>query len=257
MIKTVILGIVQGATEFLPVSSSGHLALFERFLGYSSDNLVLETVLHLGTLLALLIFFAGKIFKLLQGAYREVRGGEKEKPSILFILYVIVGIIPAGLAGFFLEDAVKAAFGNIFFVSAFFMASAVIIFLTKFAKEGKPLDFKRSLIIGIAQVVSLLPGISRSGTTISCGLFLGLDRERSTDFSFFMAMPVILGAFLKQAIDYQIVLNSQIAAGFAAAFISGYAALMVLYRLLKSGKFYMFSFYLAFVSVVAFVSGIL
>ncbi len=258
MLQTIILGIIQGLTEFLPVSSSGHLAVFSKIFGLESNNLFLETAMHFGTLLSLLIFFRIKIYNTVKHAFNEVKERSVEKDNLKFIGYVIIGILPAAIVGLLLYDFINKAFDNMIFVGIMFLVTGGILFATKFLeKKANKINIKNSLFVGIMQIFALLPGISRSGITISSGVCSGMSREKAADFSFFMAMPLILAGFIKEFIDTGMNLSLEIIMGIIASFISGYMAVYVLYKILKSRKFYMFSYYLLPLGIAVIIFGIL
>lgn len=248
------IGFVQGITEFLPVSSSGHIALLKNLFGIKTENLFFETSLHLGTFFSLLIFFRKEIFSLLNETFSEIKEKRKDKKNLNFILLVLVGIIPAGFAGFFLDDIVSKIFTDTLLIGIFYILLSIILFSTKFSKnKGKDLNIFDSLVIGIFQVLSLLPGISRSGTTISTALHLGIEPKKASDFSFFMAMPIILGSFLKELFDVKLHFDFTILYGVLVSFLTGYLALVLLYKILKSKKFYLFSIYTFILGIILIV----
>lgn len=250
LFTAIFLGAVQGLTEFLPISSSGHLALANSILNIPQDNLFFEVVLHLGTLFAIIIFMRKKIALLLSGAYRELSNKDNsEKANLRYIGYIIVGIIPAVIFALFFNDMIENAFSNMRFIGIFFLITAALLFSTKFFSGKSELNLKKSLIVGAAQIFALFPGISRSGTTISAGIISGLDRERACDFSFFMAMPLIFAAFAKEMMDSHAVFDIYVLVGFFSSFIFGYISVFLLYKILKSDKFYYFSYYLVIIGV--------
>ncbi len=258
MLQTIILGIIQGLTEFLPVSSSGHLAVFSKIFGLESSNLFLETAMHFGTLLSLLIFFRIKIYRTIKYAFNEVKERSVEKDNLKFIGYVIIGILPAAIVGLLLYDFINKAFDNMIFVGIMFLVTGGILLATKFLeKKTSKINIKNSLFVGIMQIFALLPGISRSGITISSGVCSGMSREKAADFSFFMAMPLILAGFIKEFIDTGMNLSLEIIMGIIASFLSGYIAVYVLYKILKSRKFYMFAYYLLPLGIAVIIFGIL
>ena len=251
-LTAVLLGAVQGLTEFLPVSSSGHLALANNLLKIPQGDLFFEVVLHLGTLIAVMIFMRKKIFSLLTEGVKELNDKSKnEKENLKYIGYILLGIIPAIIFAIFFDEVIEDAFSNIRFIGVFFLITALMLFLTKFFNGKSKVNLKNSVIVGIAQIIALFPGISRSGTTISAGIFAGMDREKACDFSFFMAIPLILGAFLKELLSSSAVFNMNILFGFASSLIFGYISVVFLYKILKSNRFYYFSFYLTFVGLAA------
>lgn len=208
LLKFAILGIVQGLTEFLPVSSSGHLAVFHRILGVEAD-LGFDTAVHIGTGLAVIVYYFPKLWGYLSdilaglSAGRGGRKGSGEGSKIVLLL--IITSIPAALAGVFLEDSIAAAFTSPWAVSAFLCITGLILIAAGRSRGGKVSDpagmtYKVALLIGIAQAVALLPGISRSGMTLSAGLLLGLAASWAVDYSMLASLPVIFGAFLVQAV---------------------------------------------------------
>lgn len=254
IIQSLVLGTVQGLTEFLPVSSSGHLALFKNLFGLASDNLFFEVLLHLGTLLAVMLYMRGKIWKLLGGGISELSSKSNgEKKNLRYIGLVLLGIVPAVIFALLFDDAVESAFSSMLFVGIFFIFTSLMLYATKFFKGDSQLTLKSALIIGFAQVIALMPGISRSGTTISAGIFSKMSREEACDYSFFMAMPLIFGAFIKELLDVRPVFEWVMAAGFLASFAFGYLSVFFLYRILKSNRFHYFSYYLAAAGIFAIV----
>ncbi|MEJ5307320.1 MAG: undecaprenyl-diphosphate phosphatase [candidate division WOR-3 bacterium] len=239
-----LFGLVQGITEFLPVSSSGHIAILKNFFGLTTKNLFFETSLHLGTFFSLLVFFRAKIVDLLKGIYFDLKDKREKKENINFASLVLIGIIPAAIVGILLNDFVEKVFTDLFLIGIFYLILSLILFSTKFSKNRmKSVNIFESMVIGLFQTIALLPGISRSGTTISTALFLGVEPEKASDFSFFMAMPIILGSFIKEFIDVKFFFDMKIFAGIVVSFLTGYLALIVLYKVLRSKKFYLFSIY--------------
>ena len=226
----VALGIVQGITEFLPVSSSGHLVLLEEVFGYNPPGVGLEVVLHLATALAVAVFF----WRRLKGIYLSRYG-----------LLVILGLLPAGLAGALLKDFFEAAFSNLLAVGLSFLLTSFVLLGTKFLKpKGKPINWKIALFVGLAQVLALLPGVSRSGITIAVGLALGLAPEEAFLFSFAMLLPAVLGAAVLEAKDIASVGNPLgLSLGFLASFGFGLGSLWLLRHAVVSRWFWAFGLY--------------
>ncbi len=243
VVKTILIGFIQGLTEFLPVSSSGHIALMEHFLNLSSDNLVLETAVHFGTLLSLLVFFRKRIFDLIKGIFIDIKERNYSQNS-RFAVYVVIGIMPAALAALIFYDFIESAFSNLLLVGIFFIITGTILFSTRFIKHNHALTFKSSLITGIVQIFALLPGISRSGITISGSMMSGTDGKSAADFSFFMAIPLILAGFLKEMTGAGWTFSMPLIAGILASFISGYIAVFLLYKIISRGYLHVFSYYL-------------
>ena len=182
LIQEIVLSIVQGITEWLPISSSGHLAIFQNLFGF--QNLAFDVFLHLVSIFAVIIIFWRDILKLLNINKQE---------NLKYIGLIIIGIIPAGIVGFLFKHQIESFFSNLFYLGIFFMFSGIIIYLTKFSsvRKDKP-GFFDSIFIGVFQAIAILPGVSRSGATISSGLFRGVRKDEAVKFSFFMAIPVNL-----------------------------------------------------------------
>jgi len=230
--KSLILGIVQGLTEFLPVSSSGHLVILKHWLNFQSEGATIEAILHFATLLAIIVFFRRKILDYLT----------KEK-----ILIIIVGTIPIALTGIIFKDEIKLLFNNYLLVTVTLSLTGLMLFLSKNPKESKEeLDLKMAFIIGLAQALALTPGISRSGFTVATALLLGVTRKKAFEFSFILAIPALLGAFIINIPD---ILETNIEVlslltGSAAAFFSGLLALWIFYKVIIKKNLYLFSYYL-------------
>lgn len=206
-IYSIILGIIQGLTEFLPISSSGHLVIFHDILKFElTDNLAFDAALHLGTLLALIIFFGPEIRKYLGGFFRSFKNWNlKEDINQRLAWYIFLSSIPAGIVGYFFEDFIKEYFRSVFLVSLMLILVGILFILFerifKKIKNLEELSLKNSLIIGFFQVLAFIPGVSRSGITIIAGLSQKLKREVAARFSFLLGIPVILGAGIKKIID--------------------------------------------------------
>lgn len=238
--RQLILGIVQGLTEFLPISSSGHLVILKHWLNFHGEGVIMEVTLHFSTLLAIIIFFRKKILDYVT----------KEKISI-----VIVGTIPIALIGIFFKNEIEILFNNYLLVTVTLSITGIMLFLSRNSKENKEeLDLKTAFIIGMAQAFALTPGISRSGFTVATALLLGVTRKKAFEFSFILAIPALLGAFIINIPDiletnYIEVLH--LIPGTLAAFLSGLLALWIFYKLIIKKDLYLFSYYLWFVSVVS------
>ncbi|MGX8694604.1 MAG: undecaprenyl-diphosphatase UppP [Methanobrevibacter sp.] len=271
IIQGIIIGIVQGLTEFLPVSSSAHLVFIQNILGVES-SLAFDTFLHLGSLLAVLWFFRGDIIKmikswwlsigdLLQGRFRQ---GFIDDPYKRLAWYVILATIPVGLVGVLFEDSVDALFAGALYVPAFFLfVTGTILYLSQRMVSGE-VNFnnvgpKEALFMGLGQACAILPGLSRSGTTIAAGLVIGLDKEFAAKFSFILSIPAILGAFLLQLKDIGSAMDVNflpIFLGFVAAFIAGYAAIKWMLELIQKRSLDIFAYYCWIVGIVVFMGSI-
>jgi undecaprenyl-diphosphatase len=248
LIEAIILGIVQGLTEFIPISSSGHLILFRNILGASDGGLAFDVALHAGTLLALLVYFFKDILKLLSAAQRP--GPERK---LLFCL--AISTIPAIFAGVMLQEAAESVFRSAVLVGVNLIVVALIMLYAEHRARNRKLTanlhsigIKQALLIGGAQALALIPGVSRSGSTITAGLLLGLDRVAATRFSFLMAIPIVFGATAKILLDpstqTEVVNNSTIfLVGIAVALVSGLLAIRFLLAFLAKHTLKAFAYY--------------
>ena len=256
ILQTVLLGIVQGLTEFLPVSSSGHLVILQNLLGFREPELLLDTSLHLGTLLAVCIYFHADIAHMLLGIgeflLRRKSPGEEtkaHKSHAALFWWVIIGTVPTGLIGLLFRHPLEALFGSVSLVAVMLLVTGSIIGGTKFlpAREGRgrSLGYLTSLAIGVAQGLAIIPGISRSGATIACGLSLGLEREAAGRFSFLLSIPAILGAVVLQLKDGSIsnVGFLPLLCGFLSSALVGLLALKILMGMVRKGHLFYFAPY--------------
>lgn len=252
LIQTIVLAIVQGVTEFLPISSTAHLILVPWFLGWTDPGLTFNVALHAGTLLAVLVYFARDWWAMLTGvlgrllgkrAARSTRGLQPDFDNTRLFSILVVATIPAGLAGYLLEDYAETAFRSPILVAGMLIGVSVLMWVvdrrTALERRLDSVGFLDGIIIGFAQAVALLPGTSRSGITIVAGLFRNLTRETAARFSFLLATPIIAGATLKKAVEVsQVGLPQGIAAidlvtGFVVSALVGYAAIAFLLRYLQ------------------------
>jgi len=240
LINSLFLGIVQGLTEWLPVSSSGHLVIVQQILKMNVP-LLFDVMLHFGTLLAVIVFFWEDILKILKSLFTLDFKSKEGK----LIIFIIVGTVPVALIGFIFHDIIESFFSNLLAVGISLIITGIILLLTKKSEGKKEVTLLDSMLIGIAQAFSLIPGISRSGTTISTGLFREINKETVFKFSFLLSIPAIIGANLLELIKNPIT-ETDVLPLFVCvitAAIIGYLSLKILYRMLKKGKFYYFSFY--------------
>ena len=259
-LDAILLGIVQGLTEFLPVSSSGHLELGKALLGDSSvpeESLLFTVMVHGATALSTIVIFRKEIAEILLGLLSF-----KNNEAFRFSVKIILSMIPAALVGFFLETQLEQLFGGkIAFVGAMLMVTALLLWLADRAKNtGKPVSFKDAVIVGIAQAVAILPGVSRSGATISTAVLLGIDKGRAARFSFLMVVPLILGKIAKDLLDGSLstdTTNLQVVLlGFATAFISGLVACKWMLSLVRNSKLTGFAIYCLVVGMAALLIGL-
>lgn len=256
IIKAIIVGLIQGLTEFLPVSSSGHIELAKEILSLDlegEENLLFTLVLHTATALSTIFVFRKKIGEIIKGIFK----GEKE--HLLFAGKIILSMIPAALIGLLLKDQIEALFsGNIRLVGMMLIVTAVLLYFADKAKKTRvEVTFPKALLIGISQAIAILPGISRSGATISTSVLLGVDRSKSAFFSFLMVIPLIFGAMAKDLLDggdtLSFTLNDSayLIAGFFAAFFSGIFACNWMMELVKKAQLSYFSIYCVVVGLAA------
>ncbi len=252
--QAILLGAVQGFAEFLPVSSSGHLLLLQRLLGITEGGLFFDVMLHIGTLIPVFIVFFGDVLNLFKAPFKKM-------------LWLIIATIPAGLTGVLFGDMVDEAFYagttlSAVLLSITFLLTASELFISetiqKNSKNALPLSLKRATIMGLAQGVAIVPGLSRSGTVISAGGFTKLNREENASFAFLMSIPIILGAALVsgyKAIKGGIVLEIwPLFFGVLTATITGYIAIKVMLKIIKKANYKWFSLYLVIMAIVSLVS---
>ncbi len=254
VIKSIILGVIQGLTEFLPVSSSGHLELAKYFLGTNfigSESLTMSVILHIATAMSTVFVFRKEIWNLLKGVFTKSWNEDKE-----FALKIIISMIPAGLIGYFLENKLETLFeGKVVFVAFMLIITGILLLISDFAKsKNKKVGYNDSFIIGIAQAIALLPGISRSGSTISTSILLGIKKERAAFFSFIMVLPLIFGKMFKDLLDGVYVQSdistASMISGGLAAFIVGVFACKWMVVLVKNSKLRYFAYYCFAVSII-------
>ncbi|MBN2694011.1 undecaprenyl-diphosphate phosphatase [bacterium] len=249
-------GAIQGLTEFLPISSSGHLHLFHGVVGDSNLPIFFAILLHIFSLLAVLIVFRKDIWRVIIGFFKMIFE-KKINPDGQLALFIIVATIPTAIIGLLLEDYFEKLFSNPIVISGTLFVNGVILFASKyFQQKDGVLTYKKSLIIGIIQGVAIIPGISRSGSTISAAIFLGVDRGVAGVFSFLLSIPAILGAGLLHAKDLTTLDSSVVSVslvGGLASFVFGLFSLVFLLKLIKKGKFYYFAYYCWLISILSFV----
>ena len=247
IIDAIILGIVQGLTEFLPVSSSGHLELGKAILGDKSlpnDSLLFTVVLHFATALSTIVIFRKDIWHILKGLFTSSWNEDKK-----FAAKIIISMIPAAVVGFTYESEFAELFGgNLLLVGAMLIITGLLLYLADKAKNTKKkVSYKDAVVIGIAQAVAMLPGISRSGATISTSVLLGDDKTKAARFSFLMVVPLILGKIAKDIISGEISYGSDnftiLSIGFIAAFLSGLLACQWMISIVKNSKLSYFAVY--------------
>lgn len=255
LIDAIILGIIQGLTEFLPVSSSGHLELGKAILGADSlpeESLLFTVVLHFATALSTIVVFRKDVWDIIKGLFQF-----KWNEQTQFSLKIVISMIPAAIVGFFLQDFFEVFFdGAIIIVGIMLLITGFLLYLADLAKTSeKGVSYRGAFIIGMAQAVALLPGISRSGATISAAVLLGVDKSKSARFSFLMVVPLIIGKMasdiLSGDINYESNQTIAMGAGFVAAFIAGLAACTWMIKLVRQSKLTYFAIYCVIVGLIA------
>ncbi|WP_417290621.1 undecaprenyl-diphosphate phosphatase [Corallibacter sp.] len=257
IIDAIILGIIQGLTEFLPVSSSGHLELGKAILGDNSmpeESLMFTVVLHFATALSTIVIFRKDIWSILKGILTFTWNEDLQ-----FALKIAISMIPAVFVGLLFEEQLEQLFdGNILLVGCMLIITAALLFLADKAKDtNKKVSFGNAFIIGISQAIAMLPGISRSGATISTSVLLGNDKSKAARFSFLMVVPLIFGKIAKDILGGDLTYNSgnftPIIIGFIAAFVSGMIACTWMISLVRKSKLSYFSIYCGIVGIIAIV----
>ena len=268
-IEAIILGIIQGLTEFLPVSSSGHLVLFQQLFGLKEAELFFDVCVHLGTLVAVIVVFHREIQNIIAALLRLVSSAGQKKtilqqiesdPELKMVLLIVIGSIPTAVLGLMFKSIADQLFSSSFLTGLMLMLTGLLLWLTRRANpnnKGAGIEgFSRTkaFTIGIVQGLAIIPGISRSGSTISIGLLLGIDREVAARYSFLLSIPAIVGAgalSLKDGLSQTDPAIRLSLLGAAAAALVGYGALKVLLRMVKKGRLYVFAPYCWLVGILA------
>ena len=259
-LESLILGLLQGLTEFLPVSSSGHLELAKSILGVSpTDSMQFTVVVHGATVLSTIVVFYKDIIRLFVGLFSFKWNYETK-----YVLKIAISVIPVAIVGLFFKDTVESFFdGNTMFVGFMLIITSVLLFFTYYAKKNnKDVRYGTAFIIGISQAIAVLPGISRSGSTIATGLLLGVKKEDIAKFSFLMVLVPILGANVKDLLDMPAATEVSeagigilpLAIGFVAAFVSGLLACKWMINLVNKGKLIYFAVYCSLIGLVAIIA---
>lgn len=257
LLETIVLGIIQGLTEFLPVSSSGHLELAKAIFGgdvVGEESMMTTVVLHFATALSTVVVFRRDVAEIFSGLFKF-----KNNEAFNFSMKIILSMIPAALVGFFLDDVIETFFDRqILLVGSMLILTGGLLFLADQAKKtNQNVSYPKALIIGISQAIAILPGISRSGATIGTSVLLGIDREKAARFSFLMVVPLILGKMAKDVLDGAFSGDAvpflELSIGFIAAFITGLVACTWMITLVKRSKLKWFAFYCFIVGTIAIV----
>ena len=256
-LQAIVLGIVQGITEFLPVSSSGHLQLAKELLGVElEENLTFDVTLHAATVLSTLVVLWSEVRRLVAGLFAR-----RFTPEQAYVLKIVVSMIPIGIVGFAFKDRLDALLGApwiLALVGAMLLLTAALLAFAYYAKprQKEEISYRDAFIIGVAQAVAALPGLSRSGTTIATGLLLGNKKAAVAQFSFLMVLAPILGEMLLEIVSGELtagVAAGPLAAGFAAAFVTGCAACRLMLEAVKRGTLIWFALYCALAGAVSLI----
>lgn len=247
ILEGIILGIIQGITEFFPVSSSGHLVLFKHFLNVQETGLFFEVLVHFGTLAAVVMVFRKDVLALLR------------RPLQKLSYLIVAGAVPTAIIGFVFHDAFTQMFASVRVTAVMLLVTGTILwFVDRYTRGLRPLEamsYGQALFIGLAQGLAILPGLSRSGTTIAASLLTGLDRQAAPRYSFLLSIPVILGAALLEAkdfvaSDFSADLLLPYLAGMLAAAVTGYFAITLFIRFVQQGRLHYFSYYCWVIGVI-------
>lgn len=265
-IKAIILGIVQGLSEFLPISSSGHLVLFTEILDFHKTGIAFDVFVHFGTLVAVLVVFRKDVWEMIRWlpavpafVMNGMKIQRKEDEFKAMSFYIIVGTIPAAVIGLLFEKKIEGLFTSMLLVLGALLFTAFVMFSSRFTRENKPfMTLLHAILIGFAQAFAIIPGISRSGSTIVTALWLGIKRETAARFSFLLSVPVILGASIlkmKELLENPPpsgeILN--LVLGTIAAAVSGYLAIVWMLGIIRRQKLEWFGLYCAIVSIAGMV----
>lgn len=268
--QSLILGFIQGLTEFLPVSSSGHLVIFQRFFGLTEPEIFFDVCLHIGTLVAVVFYFRSDLFQIVRSVLgqgfllikKEVTLKDAlDEPNVKMAVLIVIGLIPTAIIGLLIDNVAEILYASILITGIMLIVTGSFLWTTRRFDTDIDVknDFtiKKALIIGIIQGFAVIPGISRSGATIVMGLYLGLDRELSAKYSFLMSIPAIFGAAILSLKDVDSMSNISIGVllpGVLVSCITGYLALSFLVFILKKGRLYAFAPYcwVAGITAIAF-----
>lgn len=238
LLEAIILGLVQGITEWLPISSSGHLVLAQHLLEVE-EPVVFDVVLHFGSVLVIFLVFWKDILKIIRGFFKGEEYAKK------FVAMLVIASVPIGFIGYFFNEPIKGTFESTKVVGISLLITAVLLFLSKFPKEKKKeLTWKNTIAMGLFQALAILPGVSRSGSTISSGLFFGVKREEAAKFSFLLAIPAILGANVLEISNVsQVSELGPLIIATVVTVISGFLSLKLLLKIIKNNYFHHFGWY--------------
>ena len=248
ILQAVFLGFVQGVTEFLPISSSGHLVFFQSLFGLRESQLFFDVMLHVGTLLAVVVFFWKDIARIVQGSMNMLKREKRDQQGGKLLLLIVLATVPTGLMGIVFRDWFESFFSEPKFVGIMLLVTGGVLWVTRYVRgqsrgvEG--MTWKDALLIGIAQGLAIMPGISRSGATISTGFYCGLDRSLAGRFSFLLSIPAILGATVLEFAEIETIGAIWVTlVGATVAFCVGLLSLKLLMGIIRAGRLFNFSYY--------------
>ena len=258
LIKAIVLGIVQGATEFLPVSSSGHLVLGSHILGFQEQGIVFGVLLHLGTLASVVAVFRRELAIMAGAPFRWLQNSlaEEDRHYLLWDVYVVVATLPVVLVALLFRDQIREVFTSVTIVCFMLIFTGLLMIAARFIPDrGRQVSGVRAFLMGWGQALAIIPGVSRSGTTIFTGMLLGIRRETAARFSFIMSIPAILGAavlHLGEVISHPPAAGALLvyAAGTAAAALTGYLAIILLLDVIRKNRLQWFGYYCLAVAAV-------
>ncbi len=255
----IILGILQGLTEFLPVSSSGHLVLGQHFFGMTQSQLIFDISVHMGTLMAVLVVYASEILLMCSSVIRFLANLVCLKPlkdqidndvTLHMAGVIVIGSVPTAIIGLFLKQFEHILFSSTLLVGCMLLLTGTILWISRkyhiVEQDQTPIGIKRGIIIGISQGLAVIPGVSRSGTTIATGMFLGLDRQKAATFSFLLSIPAIVGAQIlgvKDMLEGGLSVDTVTIWATIVSFVTGLIALKILIKIVHAGKFHFFAPY--------------
>lgn len=258
-LQAILLGIVQGITEFLPVSSSGHLQIAKELLGVEIDNnITFDVTLHAATMCSTIVVLWRELLRLIQGLFSRRFNDEQA-----YVLKIVISMIPAGIVGVLFADQIEMLFSSLTFVGVMLLLTATLLAFAYYAKPRakETISYRDAFIIGLGQAAATLPGLSRSGTTIATGLLLGNRKENVAYFSFIMVIPVIMGKMLLDILSGEMaaldVSTSVLVGGFIAAFVTGALACRFMIEIVKRGKLIWFALYCAVAGVLSILGNLI
>lgn len=255
-LQAILLGLVQGITEFLPVSSSGHLQIAKELLGVEiENNVTFDVTLHAATVLSTMLILWQELWRLLKGLFSRTFNDEQA-----YVIKIVLSMIPAGVIGVLFADQIEALFSSLWFVGLMLLLTAALLTFAYYAKprQKATIGYRDAFLIGCAQAVATMPGLSRSGTTIATGLLLGNDKSAVANFSFIMVIPVILGKMILDIASGEMAAMSvpteALVSGFLAAFVSGALACKFMIEIVKRGRLVWFAVYCAIMGAICLIA---